>query len=110
LLAAHAGSQLQGITAEQLATLPPGAEAAYAASIAAGVAAVFRVAAFVAAAGFLLTWFIPALPLRETVAAASASAGKDAGEAPVCQAPAIQDPRCCSASRSLPTATRSANT
>jgi DNA-binding MarR family transcriptional regulator len=66
LFAAHVGGQPQE---------------AYVASVTAGVATVFRVAAFVGAAGFVLTWFIPALPLRETVAAASASVGKDAGEA-----------------------------
>jgi EmrB/QacA subfamily drug resistance transporter len=42
---------------------------------------VFRVAAGVAATGFVLTWFIPSRPLRETVAAASSSVGKDAGDA-----------------------------
>jgi EmrB/QacA subfamily drug resistance transporter len=44
-------------------------------------ATVFRAAAVVAAVGFVLTWMIPALPLRETVAAASAGVGRDAGEA-----------------------------
>jgi EmrB/QacA subfamily drug resistance transporter len=81
LFASQIGGQLQGMSVERLASLPAGAEAAYAASVSAGVATVFRVAAFVAAAGVVLTWFIPALPLRETVAAASASLGKDAGEA-----------------------------
>ena len=42
---------------------------------------VFRVAAGVAATGFVLTWFIPPRPLRETVAAATSSVGKDAGDA-----------------------------
>jgi hypothetical protein len=45
------------------------------------IATVFRVAAVVAAAGCVLTWFIPARPLRETVAAATSSVGKEAGDA-----------------------------
>jgi EmrB/QacA subfamily drug resistance transporter len=51
------------------------------ASVTAATAAVFGAAAVVAGAGFLLAWLIPERPLRETVAAASTSAGRDAGDA-----------------------------
>jgi MFS family permease len=50
-------------------------------AITGGIDLVFRVAAGVAATGFVLTWFIPSRPLRETVAAATSSVGKDAGDA-----------------------------
>jgi EmrB/QacA subfamily drug resistance transporter len=55
--------------------------AAGAEAVTGAIAAVFTVAAAVAAAGFVLSWFIPEEPLRETVAAASSSAGQEAGEA-----------------------------
>lgn len=42
---------------------------------------VFLVAATVLACGFVLAWFVPEAPLRESVAAASASVGQEAGEA-----------------------------
>jgi EmrB/QacA subfamily drug resistance transporter len=51
------------------------------AAIAAGLADVFLAAAAVCALGFVLSWLIPQRPLRQTVAAASADAGKDAGDA-----------------------------
>jgi EmrB/QacA subfamily drug resistance transporter len=81
LFVAHVGGGLQGLTPDRLATLAPSEQAAYASAISRGVAAVFRVAGVVAAVGFVLTWLFPARPLRETVAAASSSVGKDAGDA-----------------------------
>ena len=42
---------------------------------------VFIVAAVVAAAGAVLTWFIPERPLRDTIAASASDVGRDAGEA-----------------------------
>ena len=81
LFAAQIGGVLHGMTPERLATLPPDMQATYKTAISAAVATVFRVAALVAAAGGVLTWLIPARPLRETVAAASSSVGKEAGDA-----------------------------
>ncbi len=52
-----------------------------AAAITAGISAVFLAAAAVSTIGFVLSWFIPQRPLRQTVAAASADAGKGAGDA-----------------------------
>src|SRR5262245_20596769 len=45
------------------------------------LAHVFLVAAAVSVAGFLAAWFVPELPLRQTVAAASSSVGQEAAEA-----------------------------
>lgn len=45
------------------------------------IQAIFRVAMIVAAAGALLTLFLPEEPLRETVAASAADPGYEAGEA-----------------------------
>jgi MFS family permease len=42
---------------------------------------VFALAAIVAGVGFVVTWFLPEHPLRETVAAASGSVGREAGDA-----------------------------
>ena len=47
---------------------------------------VFTVAAAVAAAGAILTWFIPERPLRDTIAASASDVGRDAGEAFALQA------------------------
>jgi EmrB/QacA subfamily drug resistance transporter len=45
------------------------------------LARVFLVAAAVSVGGFIVSWFVPELPLRETVAAASSSVGQEAAEA-----------------------------
>ena len=50
-------------------------------SVSAGIGAVFMVASVVAGIGAVLAWLIPERPLRETVAAAAADAGDEAGEA-----------------------------
>jgi EmrB/QacA subfamily drug resistance transporter len=81
LFAAQIGGTLHGMTAERLATLPASVQATYKTAISAAVVVVFHVAAIVAAAGAVLTWLIPGRPLRETVAAASSSVGKDAADA-----------------------------
>ncbi len=80
MFAGRAGG-LHGLTPERLAALPAAAQADYGAAVAAAVATVFHVAAIVAAAGFALTWLMPGRPLRQSVVAASASVGKEAGDA-----------------------------
>ena len=50
-------------------------------AIAAAMRSVFGAAALVAAAGAILTWFIPQTPLRETLAAGASDVGKESGEA-----------------------------
>ena len=49
--------------------------------VSAAIGHLFALAAIVAVAGFGLAWFIPEHPLRETVAAAGGSAGREAGDA-----------------------------
>jgi EmrB/QacA subfamily drug resistance transporter len=51
------------------------------AAMAGAIQAVFGVALFVALLGAVLTWLLPERPLRDTVAAAAADPGYDAGEA-----------------------------
>jgi EmrB/QacA subfamily drug resistance transporter len=80
LFAGHVGG-LHGVAPARLAGAAVVLSAEAANAIATGVAAVFRVAAMVAAAGFAFSWLLPARRLRETVAASSASVGKDAGDA-----------------------------
>jgi len=80
LFAARVGG-LHGITPENVAGMHSTASPEFAAAVTGAIAMVFRVAAGVGAAGFVLAWLIPARPLRETVAAASSSIGKEAGDA-----------------------------
>jgi hypothetical protein len=49
--------------------------------VSAAIGHVFALAAMVAAIGFAFTWLVPERPLRETVAAASAGVGREAGNA-----------------------------
>jgi len=69
------------LSAEAMASLPAATRAIYEAAFSSSLSSIFIVAMVVAFAGFLLTWLIPEHPLRETVAAAAADAGYDAGEA-----------------------------
>ena len=51
------------------AAMPPSVHAAYVAAVAAALAPVFRLAAAIAALAFALSWLLPEVPLRKTVAA-----------------------------------------
>ena len=53
----------------------------FAESFTASLNTVFLVAAVVAGIGFVLTWFVPELPLRATVAESASNAGNEAAEA-----------------------------
>ena len=64
-----------------LAQLPAALRGAYAQAFTASLGTVFLVATAVAVAGFLLVWFLPEHPLRDTVAAAAADPGEEAGGA-----------------------------
>jgi EmrB/QacA subfamily drug resistance transporter len=72
---------LSDLTVARLHALPPALAVRYLDAITSGMGLVFAVAAGVALAGFALAWLIPERPLRETVAAASGSAGQEAGDA-----------------------------
>ena len=80
LFAGHVGG-LHGITPDKVAGVHASVSSEFATAVTTAIALVFRVAAVVAAAGFVLAWLIPARPLRETVAAASSNVGKEAGDA-----------------------------
>jgi EmrB/QacA subfamily drug resistance transporter len=69
------------LTAESLAAMPPAVRLAFVNAFSNALDEVLLVAACVAGVGFVLAWFIPEAPLRQSVAAAASSAGKDAGEA-----------------------------
>ena len=71
-----AGSALDPRT---LAQLPPALRAAYAQAFTTSLGTVFLVATAVGVAGFLLVWLLPEHPLRDTVAAAAADPGEEAG-------------------------------
>ncbi|HET9986704.1 MAG TPA: MFS transporter [Longimicrobiales bacterium] len=76
-VAAAAGA---GLDPRVLASLPPALRALYAQAFTAALSDVFLVATGVAVVGFVLTWFVPELPLRATVAAAAGEVGVEAGE------------------------------
>jgi len=80
LVGGSIGTALLGVVFASTYQMQLGA-ATQTAAITSAIRAVFGVAAFVAAAGALLTWFIPEHPLRDTVAATASNAGHDAGEA-----------------------------
>ncbi|HVZ44767.1 MAG TPA: MDR family MFS transporter [Ramlibacter sp.] len=78
--AALAGGS-QGINLHTIASLPAPERAQFTQLITDSMETVFLTAAAAALAGFALSWALPERPLRETLAAASADWGKDAGEA-----------------------------
>jgi EmrB/QacA subfamily drug resistance transporter len=73
-----------------LAALSPEIRHIYQEAFTQSIGSIFGIAACVALVGFALTWRIPEQPLRQTIAAASASPGREAGEA--FAMPAADDP------------------
>jgi EmrB/QacA subfamily drug resistance transporter len=73
-------SVLRGISATMISGLSPEMHQAYLDAFTRGITSVFVVAACVAATGFVVTWFLPGAPLRETVAAAASTIRQEAGE------------------------------
>ena len=71
----------RGMSARELATMPPDVHAAYALAFTRSLDTVFLVAMGIAALGFVLVWLMPEQPLRRTVAAAAGEAGADAAGA-----------------------------
>ncbi len=88
--AAAAGRETREISAASLAALTPEAHGIYLSAFTDALDLVFQVAAATAAVGFVLCWFIPEAPLRQSVKAASSSVGHEAGEA--FSMPASDDP------------------
>ena len=79
LIGGALGTAVLGIVfaARAAALAPAGQAVAYSEAL----STVFSVAAGVALTGCVASWFVPERPLRETVAAATASVGQEAGEA-----------------------------
>jgi hypothetical protein len=71
----------RGMSARELATLPPDVHAAYALAFTRSLDTVFLVAMGIAALGFVLVWLMPEQPLRRTVAAAAGDSGTESGGA-----------------------------
>ncbi len=69
-----------GISPQAIAELAPGDRAIYITSFTASLSVVFEFATGVALVGFLLTWFVPEKPLRETVGALAEDVGQGTGE------------------------------
>lgn len=68
------------ISPQLLAQLSPALRAVYVEGFTSSLGTVFLVAVGIALVGFALTWFIPELPLRETVAANAGDVGREAEE------------------------------
>jgi hypothetical protein len=71
----------RGVSARELAALPPAVHSAYALAFTRSLDTVFLVAMAIAAVGFALVWLMPEQPLRKTVAAAAGDAGNDSAGA-----------------------------
>jgi EmrB/QacA subfamily drug resistance transporter len=76
-----ANAMARGTSTAALAEMPAAAQAAYAQAFTASLATVFLVATLVCAIGFVLAFFLPERPLRETVAASARDSGSEAGGA-----------------------------
>jgi EmrB/QacA subfamily drug resistance transporter len=78
--AAPPGGAGAGISQQMLAGLPPEVRAIYLDAFTGSLNTVFLVATGIALLGFVLTWFVPEQPLRETVAAVAGDVGRQAEE------------------------------
>ncbi|MDQ4081149.1 MAG: MFS transporter, partial [Gemmatimonadota bacterium] len=77
----NADGTVEGLSLHAIAALPLERRAVYAEAFTASFDTIALVATAVAAVGFLLSWFLPEQPLRETVAAHSADVGEEVGGA-----------------------------
>ena len=69
-----------GLSPQMLAELEPAMRAIYVNAFTASLRTVFLAAMGIALVGFVLTWFVPERPLRESVAAVAGDVGKEAEE------------------------------
>ena len=70
-----------GLSLEAMSQMTPAARAAYSGAFTRAIDLVFTVATAIGAIGFVVTWFLPERPLRETVSATSADVGQEVGGA-----------------------------
>jgi hypothetical protein len=78
LLPGVAGAQGTAVSPQMIDALEPAIRALYVQAFTASLRTVFLAAAAVALVGFVLTWFVPERPLRESVAAVAGDVGKEA--------------------------------
>jgi EmrB/QacA subfamily drug resistance transporter len=69
-----------GLTPQGLADMEPAIRALYIEGFTSALSVVFLSATVVAGIGFLLTWLVPELPLRHTIAAVAKDIGREAEE------------------------------
>jgi len=69
-----------GVGPRVIAQLEPAARAIYIDAFTQSLSLVFLVAAGIGAIGFLLTWLIPEMPLRESIAAVAEDVGRETGD------------------------------
>jgi MFS family permease len=69
-----------GVGPQVIAQLEPAARAIYIDAFTQSLSPVFLVAAGIGAIGFLLTWLIPEMPLRESIAAVAEDVGRETGD------------------------------
>lgn len=67
-----------GISPQALADMEPGVRAVYVEAFTSSLSVVFLTAMVIALIGFILTWLIRELPLRETIAAVARDVGREA--------------------------------
>src|SRR5690606_12231424 len=75
-----AGGGGGGLSPQMLANLDPELRTIYITAFTESLNTVFLVAMGIALVGFLLTWFVPEHPLRESIAAMAGDVGKEAAE------------------------------
>ena len=79
-VAAGAGSAGANISPRMIAALPPEVRAVYAQGFTSALNTIFLVATVIGVIGFVLVWFLPETPLRETIAARAGDVGDEVGE------------------------------
>lgn len=79
-LAGAAGSAGANVSPRAIAALPPDVRQLYTAGFTESLNYLFLVATFIGMAGFILSWFLPEKPLRDTVAARAGGLNEEIGE------------------------------
>ena len=75
-----AGSAGMNVSPQAILALPPDVRAIYSQGFTAALNNIFLVATVIGVIGFLIVWFLPETPLRETVAARAKDVGDEMGE------------------------------
>jgi len=78
--AGSSGGHGLSMSPEALLQLPPQVRSAYVTAFTTSLSSIFLVAMFVSLLGFVLTWMLPEIPLRDTIAAHAGDVGMETGE------------------------------